>query len=300
MGCVEIQGTLPELQSSPALPESPKITPEYPKYHKDGRIEVGKNIFFYTSFGSAGKNCTQFNNPQDIAIDKDGYIYITDTGNHRIQKFASNGDFVGIVGTNTQFISPSSLTIDNEGKMYVIDTDNLIKLSPQGETLRTIRINDPKGVAVEGGNLYITSEDKILCFDTVLLNLKWSLSDHREWNPFGIAVKQGYIYVTDIKNNCICRILRREKSTHWICSMQGGLNKPLGIAVDDNYVYVVDTDNHRIWLFEKEIQEISKFGTQGKDSGQFVSPSKIAIKGNRIYILDSGSCRIQVFDNNSR
>ncbi|MDI6782279.1 MAG: hypothetical protein QME49_09295 [bacterium] len=63
-----------------STPQQPsKITPDYPKYHKDGRIEAGKDIFFYISFGSAGKNFTQFNTPQDIAIDKDGYIYIADT-----------------------------------------------------------------------------------------------------------------------------------------------------------------------------------------------------------------------------
>lgn len=296
IGCVSITGTLPELQPSPTPQKPPKITSEYPKYHKDGKIEVGKNIFFYTSFGSAGKNFTQFNNPQDMAMDKDGYLYVADTGNHRIQKFTSNGDFAGVVGTNTQFISPSSLSIDNEGKMYLIDTGNLIKLSPQGEILRTIRINDPKGVAVEGDELYVTSGDKILCFDAGLLNLKWSLSDHREWNPFGIAVKQGYIYVTDIKNNCICRILRREKSSSWVCSVAGGLNNPLGIAVDDNCVFVVDTNNHNLWLFEKEIQEIRKFGNQGNSIGEFNNPSGIAVKGNRIYVLDTGNCRIQVFD----
>ncbi len=71
--------------------------------------------------------------------------------------------------------------------MYVIDTGNLMKLSPQGEILRTIKINDPKGVAVEGNELYVTSADKVLCFDMVLLNLKWSLSDHREWNPFPLT-----------------------------------------------------------------------------------------------------------------
>ncbi len=300
IGSVSISGTLPELQPSPTPQEPPKITSIYPKYHKDGRIEAGKDIFFYTSFGSAGKNFTQFNNPQDIAIDKDGDIYIADTGNHRIQKFTSNGDFVRLVGTNTQFINPSGLSVDEEGKIYVIDTDNLIKLSPQGEILKTISINDPKGIAVEGNELYVTSEDEILCFDTVLLNLKWSLSDHREWNPFGIAARGGYIYVTDIKNNCICRILKRKKSTYWICSVQEGLNKPSGIAVADNCVFVTDTGNHSLWLFEKGIEEIGKFGNQGKGIGQFASPSKIAVKGNRLYVIDAGNCRIQVFDSNSR
>ncbi|MEK7812690.1 MAG: NHL repeat-containing protein, partial [Candidatus Desantisbacteria bacterium] len=199
-------------------------------------------------------------------------------------------------GTNTQFVNPSGLAIDDEGKMYVIDTDNIMKLSPQGEILKTISINDPKGVAVAGNELYVTSADKILCFDSVLLNLKWSLSDHRDWNPFGIAVREGYVYVTDIKNNCICRILSRGKSTSWICSVQGGLNKPLGIAVADDCVFVTDTGNHSLWLFEKGIEKIGEFGNQGKGVGQFVSPSKIAVKGNRLYVVDTGNCRIQVFD----
>lgn len=296
IGCVSIPGTLPELQPSPTSQEPPKTIPNYPKHHKDGKLEVGENVFCYASFGSSGKNLTQFNNPQDIVIDKDGYLYVSDTGNHRIQKFTLQGDFAGIVGTNTLFVSPSGLAVDVEGKMFVIDTDNLIKLSPQGEILRTIRINNPKGVAVEGNNLYITSEDKILCFDTVLLNLKWSLSSHREWNPFGIAVKQGYIFVTDVKNNCICRIVRRGNSSSWICSVAGGLNNPLGIAVDDNYVYVADTGNSMIWLFEKEIQEIKEFGNQGKGVGQFDRPSKIAVKENKIYVVDTGNSRIQIFE----
>jgi len=297
IGCVSISGTLPELQPSPTSQEPPKTPSKYPKHYKDGRIEIGENIFFYASFGSSGKNFTQFDNPQDIAVDKDGYLYVADTGNHRIQKFTSQGDFVGIIGTNTLVFSPSSLTIDNEGKMYVIDTDNLIKLSPQGEILRTIRINDPKGIAVEGNNLYITGENKILCFDSSLLNLKWTLSNNYEdWNPFGIAVRLGYIYVTDIKNNRVCQILKRGNSSSWIWSVQGILNKPLGIAVNDNYIYVADTHNHRIWLFEKGLDKIANFGAQGNALGEFNNPSKIAVKENRIYVVDTGNCRIQIFE----
>ena len=35
-----------------------------------------------------------FNRPFGIAVDKDGYIYVADTYNHRIQKFTSEGQFV--------------------------------------------------------------------------------------------------------------------------------------------------------------------------------------------------------------
>jgi DNA-binding beta-propeller fold protein YncE len=35
-----------------------------------------------------GPDNGQFNNPSGIAVDKEGYVYVSDTGNHRIQKFA--------------------------------------------------------------------------------------------------------------------------------------------------------------------------------------------------------------------
>jgi DNA-binding beta-propeller fold protein YncE len=36
----------------------------------------------------------QFQNPQDVAIDSLGKLYVIDTNNHRIQKFDSNGQFI--------------------------------------------------------------------------------------------------------------------------------------------------------------------------------------------------------------
>ena len=40
---------------------------------------------FITSFGTEGKRRGEFNYPTDIAIDKDGKIYVTEYGNHRVQ-----------------------------------------------------------------------------------------------------------------------------------------------------------------------------------------------------------------------
>ena len=44
--------------------------------------------------GSAGNGPSQFNNPSGIAVDSIGDIYVVDNGNHRIQKFTRNGDFI--------------------------------------------------------------------------------------------------------------------------------------------------------------------------------------------------------------
>ena len=40
-----------------------------------------------------GNNDDQLNNPTSIAFDSDGSMYVTDTGNNRIQKFMLNDIF---------------------------------------------------------------------------------------------------------------------------------------------------------------------------------------------------------------
>ncbi len=43
---------------------------------------------FVTGFGQSGRGNGEFNNPKGIYVDSRGYIYVADTGNHRIQVFA--------------------------------------------------------------------------------------------------------------------------------------------------------------------------------------------------------------------
>ncbi|HXS61113.1 MAG TPA: TIR domain-containing protein [Candidatus Sulfopaludibacter sp.] len=66
--------------------------------------------------------------PQGVAIDSSGYIYVADSGNHRIQKFDSNGNFIAKWGSkgeeDRQFKDPKYLTVDSSGLIYVGDTSN--------------------------------------------------------------------------------------------------------------------------------------------------------------------------------
>ena len=46
---------------------------------------------YVTSWGSKGSGNDQFNDPTSIAIDKFDDVYVVDSGNNRIEKFAPNG-----------------------------------------------------------------------------------------------------------------------------------------------------------------------------------------------------------------
>lgn len=67
-----------------------------------------------------------FNYPSDVAVDKDGAIYILDAANARIQKFGPDGRFLTTIGRKGQgpgeFIFPDAIAFDKDGNLVVADS----------------------------------------------------------------------------------------------------------------------------------------------------------------------------------
>ena len=62
--------------------------------------EFDKDGKFLFKFGSFGSKPGQFNNPRQVAVDKNvKFLYVVDSKNNRIQKFYTNGTFVKSWGT---------------------------------------------------------------------------------------------------------------------------------------------------------------------------------------------------------
>ena len=58
---------------------------------------------FVREWGSAGNGDGQFSGPHGIVVDAHGKIFVADTGNNRIQKFASDGTFLMKWGSFANF-----------------------------------------------------------------------------------------------------------------------------------------------------------------------------------------------------
>jgi hypothetical protein len=91
------------------------------------------------SWGGTGDGDGQFaGRIEDIAIDKDGNIYATDSFNNRIQKFDGNGNFLLKFGSGPStgghgtFTDTEGIAVDDDGNIYVVDNFFLQKFDGQG------------------------------------------------------------------------------------------------------------------------------------------------------------------------
>jgi DNA-binding beta-propeller fold protein YncE len=61
-------------------------------------------------------------------MDEEGFVYVCELGNHRIQKFTSDGQSVSVLGgagrAPGQFHQPWGFAFDSTGAMHVIDSYN--------------------------------------------------------------------------------------------------------------------------------------------------------------------------------
>lgn len=70
----------------------------------------------------------QLRSPWGIAVDSQGDVYVSDTGNHRVQKFDREGNFItqwgGFGNGDGQFNFPYGIAVDAKGSVYVVDSGN--------------------------------------------------------------------------------------------------------------------------------------------------------------------------------
>ena len=179
----------------------------------------------------------QFSFPSDIAIDKQGNLYVVDTSNHGIRKISRTGmvsTFAGGrqgtadgLGSDAEFRFPSGITIDVAGNLYVADYGNhrIRKISPEGFVITlagdtkglqdgigmAAQFNQPSGIAIDvAGNLYVADSGNNLIrkisprglVSTLVGDRMWGFADGADGDttqlPYDIAIDaKGNLYVAE-------------------------------------------------------------------------------------------------------
>lgn len=106
-----------------------------------------------------------------IAVDADGNVHVTDSGNHRVQKFTRNGRFLAAWGSPGdqpgEFRTPLGIAVDADRQVYVVDSLNnrVQKFTCDGVLLTEWgrpgaapgEFTDPIGIAVaDSGWVHVT------------------------------------------------------------------------------------------------------------------------------------------------
>jgi len=91
-----------------------------------GENESGQIIVLKLKFGSKGKEKGQFQAISNIAVDKEGKIYVTDYQGIAVQVFDRNGNFLRGWGEHAvgmhNFSLPGGIAGDSQGRIFVADT----------------------------------------------------------------------------------------------------------------------------------------------------------------------------------
>ncbi len=139
----------------------------------DGTVETVAGNGAVGSGGDGGPAVeAQLTNPEGVAVDAAGNLYIADTGNHKIRKVTPDGIITTIAGTGqpgsdgdgglateAQLVAPKGITVAGDGTLYVADSgaDRVRKITLDG-TIQTVSLGTaPADVALDSlGNLYIS------------------------------------------------------------------------------------------------------------------------------------------------
>jgi len=122
---------------------------------------------------------TRFNNPEGIAVDSHGNVFIADTGNNVIRKVDASGNITTVAGGGSEFgrvpgasrylAKPTGLTVDVSDNLFITSThdSSIIKLDTSGMTEEVAgsritgvgSLHTPTDVVVDaGGDLYISDK----------------------------------------------------------------------------------------------------------------------------------------------
>ncbi len=245
-------------------------------------LETSSSLLFgydadnYDSFvlmiGGLGSGEGQFMLPSEVAVDFLGNIYVSDTGNHRVQKFDDAGNFIREFSIGPEW-QPSSIAVGPlpEMNVYVFNQENyrLNKFDSEGNFVGGWDViiagsGQQKGIAIDDEeNIYVTEEH-----NNIIIKFDSEGNFLSQWGREGRLDEPGYLHT------------------------------PVSIAVDSAGMVIVadkalEADN-KIVVFDREGNFVLEFGPHGSGLGSLIVAQDIAIApDNTIYIIDR--TRLQVF-----
>ncbi len=103
------------------------------------------------------------------------------------------------------------------------------------------------------------------------------------------AERDGSVFVID-KNGRVQRFNRDGEFESYWRMPDTDSGKPVGISIHpDGRIFVADTHYHRVMVFDRDGNELARFGREGRGDGEFNLPTDVAFDANGfIYVSEYG------------
>ena len=280
-----------------------------------------KGLTHYLSiYGFGSSPAEMLYHPSDVAVGRNGNLYITDTGHARVVVFTPSGRFLFAFGKRARFnkdfpggfISPLGIAIEQEtGEVFIADKarQRVVVYDENGVFKREFAVPMPLDVAIYDKSLFVTSFGSIYQFDLRgrFIN-RWGKLGRAKGEyrfPNGVAVDKELIFVGDSNNARLVALDRRGRVV-WIFGKPPRkaldpsvvMGWPGGIALDENgFIFVIDAMHFDIKVFDRKGKMLTTFGAghSGSRDGEFYYPTGIAYLGNeRFAIADKWNNRVQI------
>jgi len=124
---------------------------------------------YLSKFGSCGSGNGQFNNPQGLAFNSKGLLYVVDNSNKRIQVFDSKNKYLFKFGSKRfkpgQLRFPCYIALDSSDQVYVTDYcdgGGIFVFSEDGHFIKKINCNYSWDICLTPDDHIITRHDSSL------------------------------------------------------------------------------------------------------------------------------------------
>ncbi len=236
----------------------------------------------FSGLDNANAEGGTFNEPWGIAVGPDGSVYVSDTWNHRVQKFTADGKFIrmwgvfGLTDTPSGLYGPRGVAVDSEGRVFVADTGNkrIVIYDANGNVLGQFGSE-----GFEPGQFY---------------------------EPVDVDIdRNGYAYVTDTWNQRIQVFAPAEDGVSYQPYNQWPVagwysesleNKPFMAIAPNGNVLITDPESYRVIEFTPDGQFVRAWGDYGTEYFAFSLPSGIASdEDGNIWVSDAAGNRLMRF-----
>ncbi|PKM82396.1 MAG: hypothetical protein CVU89_05175 [Firmicutes bacterium HGW-Firmicutes-14] len=274
---------------------------------KEKIIDFIKVNYVYEDYeiGGYGTELGQFNQPYKVDFDSKGNFFVTDSFNHRVQKFSYSGEplmQIGDYGTKEgQFNGPIGILIDREDKVFVCDYGNhrIQVFSTNGEYI------DSFGENLEGPVWITADENQILVGDNIKNNIhiyskqgefldNFNIPDiNFSRVPYEILIDRANHrtwYLSYDENKIVIEDTGNTMDVVNKCKENVSFNNPYSVALDkQGYIYISETGGFH--KFDKNFNLIYSYRMSAKNA----KPVNIKIFKNKVVIVDNPNNMIHCF-----